>query len=154
MQPLHDFAASLTRRHFFGKSAAAIGTAALASLLNPALGDEAKKDAIRVAPGLRVGGLENIPHFAPKAKRVIYLFQSGAPSQMDLFDYKPRMGAMFDKDLPESVRMGQRLTTMTSGQARFPIAPSKYRFEQHGNCGMWVSELFPALAERVDEPRS
>ena len=76
---------------------------------------------------------------------------NGGPSQMDLFDYKPKMGAMFDKDLPDSIRMGQRLTTMTSGQARFPIAPSKYKFAQHGQSGMWVSELLPWTARLADE---
>ena len=76
---------------------------------------------------------------------------NGGPSQMDLFDYKPRMGAMFDKDLPDSIRMGQRLTTMTSGQARFPVAPSKYQFAQHGQAGTWVSELLPWTARLVDD---
>ena len=76
---------------------------------------------------------------------------NGGPSQMDLFDYKPKMDAMFDKDLPDSIRKGQRLTTMTSGQARFPIAPSKYKFAQHGKSGMWVSELLPWTAKIVDE---
>src|SRR5258707_6929976 len=83
------------------------------------------------------------PHFAGKAKHVIYLHMVGGPGQMDLFDYKPVMQEWFDKDLPDSIRMGQRLTTMTSGQARFPIAPSKYKFAQHGNCGMLRSELLP-----------
>ena len=76
---------------------------------------------------------------------------NGGPSQMDLFDYKPKMGAMFDKDLPDSIRMGQRLTTMTSGQARFPIAPSKYKFAQHGQSGMWISELLPWTARLADQ---
>ena len=97
------------------------------------------------------GGLPGLPHFAPKAKRAIYLFMNGGPSQMDLFDYKPAMGAMFDKDLPDSIRMGQRLTTMTSGQARFPVAPSKYKFARHGQSGTWVSELLPWTAKLVDE---
>ena len=90
-------------------------------------------------------------HFAPKAKQVIYLHMVGGPSQMDLFDYKPVMRDWFDKDLPESVRMGQRLTTMTSGQARFPIAPSMYRFERCGQSGMWISELLPNLKKSVDD---
>jgi Protein of unknown function (DUF1501) len=92
-----------------------------------------------------------LPHFPPKAKRAIYLHMNGGPSQMDLFDYKPKMGAMYDKDLPESIRNGQRLTTMTSGQSRFPIAPSKYKFAQHGQSGMWVSELLPWMAQLTDE---
>ena len=75
----------------------------------------------------------------------------GGPPQMDLYDYKPKMGDWYDKDLPESIRKGQRLTTMTSGQARFPIAPSKFKFAQHGKCGMWVSELLPHTAKMVDD---
>ncbi len=89
--------------------------------------------------------------FAPKAKQVIYLHMVGGPSQMDLFDYKPTMNDWYDKDLPESIRQGQRLTTMTSGQTRFPVAPSKYKFAQHGKNGMWVSELLPHTAKMVDD---
>ena len=99
-----------------------LGAAALASLAPTPVSDA----IANATPGGRVGGLPELPHFAPKAKRAIYLFMSGAPSQLDMFDYKPAMGEWYDKDLPESVRMGQRLTTMTSGQARFPIAPSVY----------------------------
>jgi hypothetical protein len=100
------------------------------------------------------GGEAHVPvtHFPPKAKRVIYLHMVGGPSQMDLFDYKPEMVKMYDKDLPESIRQGQRLTTMTSGQARFPIAPSKYEFTQRGECGMWMNrDLLPYLGERADD---
>src|SRR5262245_11907665 len=130
MDPLHDYFNSMTRRHFFRQGALGLGTAALASLL-PA--PAAAKDEPKA-----VGGLPGLPHFAPKAKRAIYLFMNEGPSQMDLWDYKPQMGDFFDKDLPESIRNGQRLTTMTSGQARFPVAPSKYKFAQHGKCGRWV----------------
>ena len=91
------------------------------------------------------------PHFAPKAKQVIYLHMVGGPAQMDLFDYKPTMQEWYDKDLPDSIRKGQRLTTMTSGQKRFPIAPSKFKFAQYGGSGMWVSELLPNLAKSVDD---
>jgi hypothetical protein len=91
------------------------------------------------------------PHFAPKAKHIIYLHMVGGPPQMDMYDYKPVMEKWYDKDLPDSVRMGQRLTTMTSGQKRFPIAPSKYKFEQAGECRMWVSELLPWTRKVVDE---
>jgi hypothetical protein len=119
-----------------------LGTAALASLL-PSRGEAATRSAS--------GGLPDVPHFAPKAKRAIYLFMAGAPCQMDMFDYKPQMGKLFDTDLPESVRMGQRLTTMTSGQKRFPIAPSKYKFQQYGQHGAWVSELMPHTAKMVDD---
>ncbi|MFN9969469.1 MAG: DUF1501 domain-containing protein, partial [Phycisphaerae bacterium] len=82
---------------------------------------------------------------------VIYLHMVGGPSQIDLYDYKPQMNEWYDKDLPESIRNGQRLTTMTSGQARFPIAPSKFQFEQAGQCGMWVTELLPWTKKVVDD---
>ena len=111
-----------------------------------------QSDGSSAAPAPRpTGGLPGLPHFPPKAKRAIYLFMNGGPSQMDLFDYKPKMDALFDKDLPDSIRMGQRLTTMTSGQARFPVAPSKYKFAQHGECGTWFSELLPWTARLADE---
>ena len=130
----------MTRRHFFQISGLGIGGAALASLLQPQQASAAPQ-----------GGLPGLPHFAPKAKRVIYLFQSGAPSQLDLFDYKPGLTEWFDKDLPDSIRKGQRLTTMTSGQSRFPIAPTKYEFKQRGQSGAWVSELMPHLAKVADD---
>src|SRR5438270_2590179 len=110
MHPLHEQFQAMTRRHFFGRSAMGLGTAALSSLMTSRPAQAAS------------GGLPGLPHFAPKAKRAIYLFMNEGPSQMDLWDYKPRMNDLFDKDLPESIRRGQRLTTMTSGQTRFPIA--------------------------------
>jgi len=131
-----------TRRQFFRRGGNALGVAALAALGMP---------VTQGSEGSPAGGLGTLPHFAPKAKRVIYLHMVGGPSQMDLFDYKPQMKEWFDKDLPDSVRDGQRLTTMTSGQARFPIAPSKYQFAQHGQSGMWVSELLPETAKIVDD---
>ncbi|RME23757.1 MAG: DUF1501 domain-containing protein, partial [Candidatus Zixiibacteriota bacterium] len=150
MNPLQEHALLQTRRHFFGKTATGIGTAALASLLNPGLFEsyagQASADGTKPS-----GGILRQPHFAPKAKRVIYLFMAGAPSQIDLLDYKPRLPALFDTDLPDSVRMGQRLTTMTSGQKRFPIAPSMFKFRQYGKSGAWVSELLPHTASVVDE---
>ncbi len=133
-----------TRRQFLSQGANAVGWAAFASLL----GLDRRGSA---APAGGRGGLPGLAHFAPKAKRVIYLHMVGGPSQMDLYDYKPKMADFYDKDLPESVRMGQRLTTMTSGQKRFPIAPSKYKFAQHGKSGMWVSELLPYTSRMVDE---
>src|ERR1700722_2293763 len=123
MNLAHESALAMTRRHFFQSGALGLGAAALGSLL-PASAAETKAK----------GGLPGLPHFAPKAKRAIYLFMNGGPAQMDLWDYKPKMRDWFDKDLPESVRKKQRLTTMTSGQARFPIAPSKYKFTQAGKC--------------------
>jgi hypothetical protein len=93
---------------------------------------------------LRAGtGLEGLPHFAPTAKRVIYLFQHGAPSQLDLFDYKPWLEKVRGSDRPESIRMDQRLTGMTAYQTRFPTAPSIFEFAQHGKSGAWLSELLP-----------
>jgi hypothetical protein len=138
--PILEYGAALTRRHFFGQSAFGVGAAALASLL-PAPASHARAR----------GGMAGLPHFASTAKRAIYLHMNGAPSQMDLFDYKPKMAEMFDVDLPESVRQGQRLTTMTSGQSRFPIAPSIYQFRQYGRHGAWVSELLPYTARMVDD---
>ena len=146
MHPIHEHHQLLTRRHFFGRTASGIGTAALFSLL----GSQSAARASGSSPS-GGGGVLGQPHFTPTAKRVIYLFMSGAPSQMDLFDYKPLLDRYFDKDLPDSVRMGQRLTTMTSGQKRFPIAPSKFSFQQYGQAGAWISELLPHTASVVDE---
>ncbi len=147
--PIHDFDLIETRRHFFGRAAGGIGTAALASLLNPSLFAEPSPSH---GPSRRpTDSLPGLPHVPAKAKRVIYLFMSGAPSQLDMWDYKPTMRDWFDKDLPDSVRNGQRITTMTSGQERFPIAPSIFKFDQHGKNGTWVSELLPHTANIVDE---
>ncbi len=131
----------LTRRALLGRASKGLGTAALASLLQPDLLARSLSDGPRLAA----------PHFRPKAKRVIHLIMAGAPSQIDSFDYKPKLREMFNEDLPPSVIDGQRFTTMTSGQASFPIAPSKYEFKQHGQSGAWVSELFPHMARMVDK---
>jgi hypothetical protein len=126
------------RRSFFARNGHLLGGAALASLAGQAHAGDS---------GAHARG----PDFAPRAKRVIYLHMVGGPSQMDLFDPKPVMQKWYDKDLPESIRMGQRLTTMTSGQDRFPIAPSTYKFHQVGECGMWMNkELLPNLARKAD----
>jgi hypothetical protein len=140
MNPQQEYLSAITRRHFFGQAGLGLGAAALASML--------PQTAARAAG---TGGLPDLPHFPGKAKRAIYLFMAGAPCQIDMFDYKPNLDGMFDKDLPESVRMGQRLTTMTSGQSRFPLAPSKFKFEQYGANGAWVSELLPHTAKMVDD---
>lgn len=139
MNPLEPQSILESRRHFLKRSTIRLGAAALSSLLPAHLlaGDKADPSGL--------------PHFAPKAKRIIYLFMSGAPSQMDLFDYKPKLREMFDEDLPNSVRGNQRLTTMTSGQERFPIAPTIYEFKQHGHSGAWVSDLLPYTARMVDD---
>ncbi len=92
----------------------------------------------------------DLPHHPPKAKRIIYLFQSGAPSQHDLFDWKPGLAARFGEDLPDSIRKGQRLTTMTSGQTKFPVAPTTFSFQQHGESGMWFSDAMPYMAKHAD----
>jgi hypothetical protein len=150
MHPLfQEWVRTETRRQFFSRGANAIGTAALASLLGNDLGSAR---AATNPPADGAAALQALgPHFAPKTKHVIYLHMVGGPSQMDLFDYKPQAAEWYDKDLPDSIRMGQRLTTMTSGQKRFPIAPSKFKFAQHGKSGMWVSELLPNLAKNVDD---
>ncbi len=135
-----------TRRQFFGKSAKGIGGVALASML--------QRDALAATAkpgGSNFGGALGEGNFPAKAKRVIWLFMAGAPSQLDTWDHKPGMQDWFDKDLPESVRDGQRLTTMTANQSRFPIAPSKFEFAQHGKCGRWVSELLPKQASMADD---
>ena len=141
--PLDELGLTLTRRRFFERGSHLLGGLALASLAGDA--SAAVGDGVSRVPG--AAG----PHFAPRAKHVIYLHMVGGPAQMDLYDYKPKMNDWFDKDLPESIRNGQRLTTMTSGQSRFPIAPSKYAFKQHGSSGMWVTELLPYTASMVDD---
>ena len=136
--PIDQWIALETRRQFFGRNFKGLGMTALASLLgNSASGRE--------------GGALGMGYFPARVKRVIWLFMAGAPSQLDMFDYKPQMADWFDKDLPESVRQGQRLTTMTASQARFPIAPSKFTFQQHGECGKWVSELLPRTGSMADD---
>jgi len=131
---------ALTRRSLFSRGAAGLGAAALASIENrQASGSSTERNS------------SVLPHHQASAQRAIYLFMSGAPSQMDLWDPKPQLGDWFDKDLPESIRQGQRLTTMTSGQARFPIAPSIYQFSPHGQQGTMVSELLPHMAKQMDQ---
>ncbi len=133
---------NVNRRKFLASLSIGIGSAALGSLLMPDLLGGDKADAAFM-PG--------IPHFAPKAKRVIYLFQNGAPSQLETFDYKPMLNKMMGQDLPASVRNGQRLTGMTAGQTTFPLVGSYYKFNQHGKSGAWVSELFPHMSKIVDD---
>ncbi|MEO7299068.1 MAG: DUF1501 domain-containing protein [Verrucomicrobiota bacterium] len=141
-----DYVRYETRRQFFRRGASFMGAAALGMLAPDILRGAARKSGLLGDEGDLIA-----PHFAPKAKQVIYLHMVGGPPQMDLYDYKPVMQEYYDKDLPESVRKGQRLTTMTSGQTRFPIAPSKYKFAQHGKGGMWISELLPFTAKMADE---
>ena len=137
-------ASMLNRRRFLGNTTSQVGVAALATLLaSSSRAEESAPKAHAALPGFL--------NFAPKAKRIIYLFQSGAPSQMDLFDPKPEMEKRRGEDLPESIRKGQRLTTMTSGQAKFPVAPSIFKFAQHGQSGMWMSDLVPQMSSIADE---
>jgi hypothetical protein len=143
MSLFNDYIRYETRRQFFSRGKNALAYAALGSLLGGSTnlwGAELKRNKL------------GLPHFPPKVKNVIYLHMVGGPSQMDLYDYKPQMADHYDKDLPESIRMGQRLTTMTSGQKRFPIAPSKWKFTQAGKCGLWMNqELLPQTAKVVDD---
>ncbi|MFM8727640.1 MAG: DUF1501 domain-containing protein, partial [Planctomycetaceae bacterium] len=132
-------------RYFFGRTATGMGAAALASLLQSEGRGTVQAAASETAPALPA------LHHAPTARRVIWLFMADAPSQLDLYDYKPQLGNFFDKDLPESVRNGQRITTMTSGQSRLPCAPSIFKFARHGEQGAWISELLPNIASIVDD---
>lgn len=146
MNPLDlEYNKILNRRHFFGRMATGLGAAALASLLNPKLlGADA-------AGNLATHGELPALHFAPKAKRVIYLFMSGGPSHIDLFDYKPNLKNHHGEELPASIRQGQRLTGMTSGQSSFPCVAPMFNFSQHGQSGAWVSELLPNIGGIADD---
>ena len=148
MNPSHDFLNHLTRRQFFSGAGLAMGGLAFNLLASRLRGAAKHPDALnaRVHPPLA-----GFPHFAPKAKRIIYLHMNGGPSQLDTFDYKPKLQEFFDQDLPDSIRQGQRITTMTSGQARFPVAPTIFPFAQYGQSGTWVSDLLPWTAKVVDE---
>jgi len=140
---LYQYGLNISRRRFLSRLSIGVGSAALGSLLIPGLFNGASEEEAGFLPG--------IPHFAPKAKRVIYLFQNGAPSQLESFDYKPMLNKMIGQDLPESIRHGQRLTGMTSTQKTFPLVGSYYNFSQHGQSGAWVSDLFPNMARIVDD---
>ena len=138
MSECHRYAKFLSRREFLTHSAMGFGALGLASLLNPSQSHASDRQ-----PALQ--------HFAPRAKRVIYLFQSGAPSQHELFDYKPLVQQMVGQELPESIRGRQRLTGMTAGQTSLPLAPSIFPFKQHGQSGAWLSDLLPYHARIADE---
>ena len=146
MDPFEQHYLNLTRRRFFGRAAATIGGALGAATLGSLFGSGRAFGAPFSPPGPSPAGPSPLgPHFRPRAKRVIYMHMEGAPSQIDLWDYKPGLRARFDQDFPDSVRQGQRLTGMTSGQARFPVAPSIFPFRRYANNqdGAWVSELMP-----------
>lgn len=134
---------NINRRHFLSKAALGMGGVALGSLLMPNLFKGSKEELNEIPPGLT--------HFAPKAKRVIFLVQNGAPSQLETFDYKPKLNEMFGQDLPESIRGNQRLTGMTADQKSFPLVGSYYKFDRHGKNGTYVSELLPNIAKITDD---
>jgi hypothetical protein len=146
-QVKQEWAELQTRRHFLGRAGKVLGWAAAASLL----GNRALRADNYPAAGARAGDSLKFPNFAPRAKRAIYLFMSGGPSQVDLWDYKPGLAAQFDKDMPDSVRGNQQLTGMTTGQARFPVAPSHWGFKRYGQSGTWVSDLLPNTGRMVDD---
>jgi Protein of unknown function (DUF1501) len=142
--PFCDDRALKARRHFFSRGAQAVGLGALATLLH----DEQRLVA-QHPPEIRESA--SSPGPAARARRVIYLFQSGAPSQLDLFDHKPLLASLQGSELPDSIRQGQRLTGMTSSQARFPVAASRFRFARQGNSGALLSELLPHTARIADD---
>ncbi len=141
--PFFENQQHVTRRHFLGKLSVGLGSAALGTLLT--------KDLFSPKKSLEESIMAGIPHFAPKAKRVIYLFQNGAPSQLESFDYKPLLNKMVGQELPASIRGAQRLTGMTSGQDKFPLVGSKFAFNQYGQNGTWISEIFPNIAKIADD---
>ncbi|MEL6109102.1 MAG: DUF1501 domain-containing protein, partial [Planctomycetota bacterium] len=141
MNPFLEYQSGLNRRQFFTGAGLSLGGLALAGVDSRSVG---AADAMHPP-------LTGLPHFAPTAKRLIYLHMNGAPSQLDLFDHKPGLQDYFDKELPDSVRNDQRITTMTSGQARFPVAPSKFKFHRCGESGMLMSELVPHMQTIADD---
>lgn len=155
MIPHHHLsnASQTNRRQFFGQQGLRIGNFALAMMGTGCLAEACKGMTTASRVDERVHPpLAGLPHFPPRAKAIIYLHMNGGPSQLDTWDYKPTLDKYFDQDLPGSIRGEQRLSTMTSGQTRFPVAPSKFRFEQAGKCGMWInSELLPHTSKIVDD---
>ena len=143
MDPLNEILTKQTRRTFLERGTLGLGAMALGSLLNAR--------NVATEHRNRIGGLQGLPHFAPKVKRVIYLFQSGGPAQMDLFDYKPHLAARYGEEVPESIYPAERKTTMTAGQKSFPCAPSTLNFARHGQSGTWVSEPQQHVAKLVDD---
>ena len=143
MNPRTDYRQNQTRRYFLSRMSGGLGTAALATLLNHDL--QAANINATDAPGLPA------PHYSPQVRRVIYLFQSGGPSQLDLYDYKPQLRKRFGQEVPKSVYPDDRKTTMTSAQSSFAVAPSKFRFRQHGQSGMWLSDAQPFIGQIADK---
>ena len=145
-KPFLDHLAAQTRRQFFEGAGLRMGGLALGLMLGQSAKGAQSPSTERVHPPL-----PGFPHFAPKAKSLIYLHMNGGPTQLDLWDYKPQLQKYFNQDLPASVKNGQRITTMTSGQARFPVAPSTFKFRQAGQCGRWISDALPYTAGIVDD---
>src|SRR6185503_16603517 len=133
---------NMNRRRFLSRMSLGIGSVALGSLLVPGLFSRGKEEEILASA---------LPHFAPKAKRIIYLFQNGAPSQLDLFDDKPKLQEMFAQELPASIRMGQRLTGMTADQRKFALAGTAFKFNQYGESRAWISKALPYTSKVVDD---
>ena len=156
-QDLQEVERQMDRRNFLTKTSMGLGAIALGSLLNTdkalaavnngALDTTSSETLLKSYNKNRLG----LPHHLPKAKRIVYLFQSGGPSQLEMWDYKPKLKNMFGQDLPDSVRQGQRLTGMSAEQTSFPMAPSIFDFKQYGNTGTWASELLPYTCLSVDE---
>ncbi len=144
MNTLDEIQAQQTRRMFLENATLGLGAMALGTLASSDLHAQSKGRN-------SIGGLVGLPHFAPKAKRIIYLFQSGGPSQMDLFDYKPKLAERFGEEVPKSIYPDERKTTMTSGQKSFPVAPTTMRFARHGEAGIWLGETLPHLAQVIDD---
>src|SRR5215218_5041212 len=153
MNPLTDNRRHITRRAMLGRTATGIGTAALAYLLQNNLfaGTATTAPASTQPLSKALGGLPSLPHFAPKAKRVIYLFQNGAPSHVDLFDYKPKLREWHGKEIPPEIQGGKRLSTMTGNQKAKPVLSEITNFAQHGKSGAWVSDFLPRTAEITDD---
>jgi hypothetical protein len=145
--PTTTYVNQQSRRYFLNRMATGLGTLGLASLLN----EELFAADPNARPRNEIGGLTSLPHYPARASRVIYLFQSGGPAQMDLYDYKPGLRAKFGEDVPRSVYPDERKTTMTSAQLKFPVAPSIFNFKQHGESGTWLSEVLPRLGEVADD---
>ncbi len=150
MDPIYEFNATVNRRALFGKTALGLGTAALATLLGGASGEAETHSGGTGHSESPRGGLPNLPHFAPKAKRIIYLFQNGAPSHVDLFDYKPKLRQMHGQQIPDEIVGGKRFSTMTGGQTARPVLGEITQFSQHGESGAWVSDFLPRTAAIAD----
>lgn len=146
MHPFLEQQIALNRRQFFGSTGIRLGTVGLGLCSANGLVAQDSAPPVHMYPALA-----GLPHFPPKAQHIIYLHMNGGPAQIDTWDYKPKLAEYFDTDLPDSIRKGQRITTMTSGQKRLPVAPSMFKFSQYGNCGTWVSELMPFTAKHVDD---